>query len=179
MKNFVIGIALALVLTLGIVAFAESTPDATVPEAPAETATTDTTVPETPTESTDSTALQEALNAYNQARSSTYTENLEAELKGYVESGKLTQEQADLILNYYKEQQSLRNGVCPNCGYQFQNGGKGGHMKGGKGGFGGKGDRGMMGMYSQQPAQDNGSAQGMSFLPDAQTIPDFTGDDFI
>ena len=48
MKNFVIGIALALVLTLGIVAFAESTPDATVPEAPAETATTDTTVPETP-----------------------------------------------------------------------------------------------------------------------------------
>ena len=139
MKNFVIGIALALVLALGIVAFAETTPDATVPEAPAATTTTDTTVPETPTESTDSTALQDALTAYNQARQSTYTENLEAELKGYVESGKLTQEQADLILKYVKDQEALRNGVCPNCGYQFQNGGKGGHMKGGKGGFGGRG----------------------------------------
>ena len=139
MKNFVIGIALALVLTLGIVAFAESTPDATVPEAPAETATTDTTVPETPAKSTDSTALQDALTAYNQARQSTYTENLEAELKGYVESGKLTQEQADLILKYVKDQEALRNGVCPNCGYQFQNGGKGGHMKGGFGGRGGRG----------------------------------------
>ena len=139
MKNFVIGIALALVLTLGIVAFAESTPDATVPEAPAETATTDTTVAETPAKSTDSTALQDALTAYNQARQSTYTENLEAELKGYVESGKLTQEQADLILKYVKDQEALRNGVCPNCGYQFQNGGKGGHMKGGFGGRGGRG----------------------------------------
>ena len=139
MKNFVIGIALALVLTLGIVAFAESTPDATVPEAPAETATTDTTVPETPAKSTDSTALQDALTAYNQARQSTYTENLEAELKGYVESGKLTQEQADLILKYVKDQEALRNGVCPNCGYQFQNGDKGGHMKGGFGGRGGRG----------------------------------------
>ena len=103
------------------------------------------------------------------------------ELKSYVASGKLTQEQADLILNYYKEQEALRNGTCPNCGYQFQNGfGKGGHGMGGRGMKGGKGGRmfGGMNMPGQQPSTQSGTdsqASGTAFEFGAQTIPFMDG----
>lgn len=118
--GFMIAMTLMLALLIGAVAMAENAE----PEMPA----IEQTQPEqTPAQSDTSTALQDAFKAYNDAKSSSCQDDIEAELKGYVEAGKLTQEQADLILNYYKEQQALRNGTCPSCGYQFQNGyGKGG-----------------------------------------------------
>ena len=131
--------------------------------------------------SSDNTALQDAFDAYRAARQSDQQEELEAELKSYVASGKLTQEQADLILNYYKEQEALRNGTCPNCGYQFQNGfGKGGHGMGGRGMKGGKGGRmfGGMNMPGQQPSTQSGTdsqASGTAFEFGAQTIPFMDG----
>lgn len=199
MKHFFSGMLIAFmlvaVLVTGVIALAENTepeapdlpsveesqPEQVQPEQDAQQPAADT--------STDNTALQEAFDAYRAAKQSGRQEELEAELKGYVESGKLTQEQADLILNYYKEQQSLRNGTCPNCGYQFQNGkgmGKGGRMNGGRGMKGGKGGRmnGGHGMFNQQPStqmpapnqqQADGQADGTSFLPYAQVMPDMSG----
>ena len=120
-------LALALALALGVTALAEA-PE-TAAEPPAADATTSATG------NTD-TALQEALNALAAARVAGRQNSLEAELKSYVEAGTLTQEQADLILKAYQDQQALRSGTCPNCGYQFGNGaGKGGRMQ--NGGFGG------------------------------------------
>lgn len=166
MKQFYSGmlitLALVLAIVMGVVAMAESAePEAALPpaveEAPAASAGDD---------ASDSAALQDALNAYNEARRSAQTEDLEAELNGYVASGKLTQAQADLILKHYNDQQSLRSGVCPNCGYQFSDGtgfGKGGRMNGGKGGRGGMrgfGSRSVNGQNSQnsQSGQANGAA---------------------
>lgn len=185
MKHFIhgmmISLALILALVLGVAALAENAE----PEVPELPAVEDAQAPATDgaaTDSTASTALQDALNAYDSARQSARQENLEAELKEYVEAGKLTQEQADLILNYAREQQALRNGTCPNCGYQFRNnangrGGKG--NRGGKGGFGGKGNRGgMFGMNGQQPfagmngqAAPDANADGAAYMPDAQAVP--------
>ena len=188
MKHTFTGMMIALMLVLALVIGAVALAENAEPEIP-ETPAVEQTQSEAPSTDTaaDSTALQDTFKAYNEARSSSHQEELEAELKGYVESGKLTQEQADLILNWYKEQQSLRNGTCPNCGYQFQNGqGKGGRMNGGFGGKGnrmggGKGGHGMMGQLpsqSQQPAQ-NQSADGMAFVPGIQAVPDMTGDEGI
>lgn len=182
----IIALTLALALVIGVVALAENAEQ----EAPAieqpqpEQTPAEPDAPATDAAS-DSAALQEAFKAYNEAKASSHQEALEAELKEFVASGKLTQAQADLILNYTKEQQSLRDGVCPGCGYRFQNGqGKGGRANGGfgsrggraNGGFGGKGGRGRMG---QQPAegQDNGGANGMSFVPGVQAAPGMTGDE--
>ena len=172
-SGILMALALIMMIVIGVVALAEGpgseTPD--IPEAPA----TETTA--------DSTALQDAFKAYSEAKTSSYQESLEAELKAFVEAGKLTQEQADLILNYYKEQQALRDGVCPNCGYQFQNSqGRNGRMNGGFGGkgsrnngmFGGKGGRGMMGQIPSGN-QDNGSANGTSFMPGSESLPAMTG----
>ena len=184
--GMMIALMLVLALVIGAVALAENS-EPEIPETPAveqnepEQLPAESDAPVTDV-SADSTALQDAFKAYNEARSSSHQEELEAELKGYVESGKLTQEQADLILNWYKEQQSLRNGTCPNCGYQFQNGqGKGGRMNGGKGnrmggGFGGKGGRGMMDQKPSQ-SQSTGNADGMAFVPGIQAAPDMIGDE--
>ena len=124
---------------------------------------------------TDDTALMDAFKAYREAKSSSHEEALETELQGYVESGKLTQAQADLILNWYKEQQAMRDGTCPNCGYQFQNGfgGKGGRMNGGMNGMSNMGGRGSMGgrmngmngMNGQQPMMGQGGMNGMKAQP--------------
>ncbi len=184
MKHFFSGMMMALALVtaliVGVVALAESA----APEAP-ELPSIEEAQPETeqqPAEAaTDNSALMEAFDAYRAAKQSTRQEALEEELKGYVESGKLTQEQADLILNYYKEQEALRNGTCPNCGYQFQNGfGKGGHGMGGRGMKGGKGGRmfGGMNMPGQQPSTQSGTdsqASGTAFEFGAQTIPFMDG----
>lgn len=168
MKHFTIGMLIALTLVvalvLGVAALAET---AEAPELPAAGDTQETA----PAESADNDALQAALNALYNARSESRTESLEAELKGYVEAGKLTQAQADLILNYEKERQSLKNGVCPGCGYQFQgntgrmNGGrggrKGGRMNGGmNGGMRGMGQMGQMDNTAYMP--DEMSAYGLS-----------------
>ena len=151
LSGIVIALSLALVLVLGVVALAENAPQThelpaasdlqTPTEAPeAEPATGDSAQA-----AQDDTALQEALQAYRAAKDSTREQALQDELDGYVAAGKLTQEQADLIMKYYKERQSLRNGTCPGCGYQFQNGmnGKGGRMNGmgGMNGMNGRGGR--------------------------------------
>ena len=186
MKHFfsgmVIALVLALVLVVGVVALAENAPQ--TPELPAAgDLQAPEEAPETPADSAtaDDTALQEALNAYNEARQSSHEQSLQDELDGYVAAGKLTQAQADLIMNHYKEQNALRNGTCPNCGYQFQNG-KGGRMNGGMGGrMGGKGGRmnGMGGRGDFGRQMMPGQADGTSAQSDLQFAPGMTGDEDI
>ena len=164
MKQFYSGmlvmLALALALVLGVVALAESVEgEATQPAVTEEAPAAETPAAEASSE--DAAALQEALDAYNSARQSSRTESLEVELDGYVASGKMTREQADLVLKHYKDQEALRNGVCPNCGYQFQNNGgfgRGGRMNGGKGGRTNGGRGGMRG-FGQRPSQNQGGGQ--------------------
>ena len=177
LSGMVIALSLALVLVMGVVALAENAPQA--PELPAANA------PQTPEEApdnaqaSDDTALQAALKALQEARQSDHAQDLQAELDGYVAAGKLTQEQADLIMNHYKEQQALRNGTCPGCGYQFQNG-KGGRMngngRGGRGGFGGNGGS-MNGGFGGRMMP--GRADGMSAQADAQAAPQMESDEGI
>ena len=191
MKHFFSGMLIAFtlvaVLITGVIALAENAAPE-IPELPSvEESQSEQAQPEQDAQqpaagaSSDNTALQDAFDAYRAARQSDQQEELEAELKSYVASGKLTQEQADLILNYYKEQEALRNGTCPNCGYQFQNGfGKGGHGMGGRGMKGGKGGRmfGGMNMPGQQPSTQSGTdsqASGTAFEFGAQTIPFMDG----
>ena len=191
MKHFFSGMLIAFtlvaVLITGVIALAENAAPE-IPELPSvEESQPEQAQPEQDAQqpaadaSSDNTALQDAFDAYRAARQSDQQEELEAELKSYVTSGKLTQEQADLILNYYKEQEALRNGTCPNCGYQFQNGfGKGGHGMGGRGMKGGKGGRmfGGMNMPGQQPSTQSGTdsqASGTAFEFGAQTIPFMDG----
>ena len=191
MKHFFSGMLIAFtlvaVLITGVIALAENAAPE-IPELPSvEESQPEQAQPEQDAQqpaagaSSDNTALQDAFDAYRAARQSDQQEELEAELKSYVASGKLTQEQADLILNYYKEQEALRNGTCPNCGYQFQNGfGKGGHGMGGRGMKGGKGGRmfGGMNMPGQQPSTQSGTdsqASGTAFEFGAQTIPFMDG----
>ena len=127
MKNYIIGIVLALALVMGVVAFAETAEPATdsMPsvseEAPNEGAASE--APSTEAEKADNNAaLQEALGAYRSAQESKYVDDLTEELNGYVKAGTMTQEQVDLILNSVKERLAAKNGECPNCGYQFANG---------------------------------------------------------
>ena len=191
MKHFFSGMLIAFtlvaVLITGVIALAENAAPE-IPELPSvEESQPEQAQPEQDAQqpaadaSSDNTALQDAFDAYRAARQSDQQEELEAELKSYVASGKLTQEQVDLILNYYKEQEALRNGTCPNCGYQFQNGfGKGGHGMGGRGMKGGKGGRmfGGMNMPGQQPSTQSGTdsqASGTAFEFGAQTIPFMDG----
>ena len=95
MKNYIIGIALALVLVMGVVAFAETAEPSTDPvpavteEAPAEEAANDAAETE---KTDDNAALQEALEAYRSARESKRVDDLTEELNGYVEAGTMTQE---------------------------------------------------------------------------------------
>lgn len=182
-SGMLIALSLALVLVLGVVALAEN--DTQVPELPAAgdleaqaeaPAADDAQAPADEAQSTqDNTALQDALQAYREARQSSHEQELQDELDGYVAAGKLTQEQADLIMNYYKERQSMRNGTCPSCGYQFQNGNGGrmnGNGRGGKGGrmnggFGGRGGR----MNGDFGLNTPGTPNGMSAQPDMQAAP--------
>ena len=170
MKNYIIGIALALALVMGVVAFAETAEPATDPvpavteEAPAEEAAPE--APAAETEKTDdNAALQEALEAYRSARESKRVDELTEELNGYVEAGTMTQEQADLILNSVKERMAAKNGECPNCGYQFQNNAP--WMGGQKGQRGGRMMQGgqMNGQMPGNQAQPNGPMNGQQQVP--------------
>ena len=164
MKNYIIGIALALALVMGVVAFAETAEPSTDPvpavteEVPAEEAATDAAETE---KTDDNAALQEALEAYRSARESKRVDDLTEELNGYVEAGTMTQEQADLILNSMKERLAAKNGECPNCGYQFQNNAP--RMGGQKGQRGGR----MMwgGQMNGQMPQQNGPMNGQQQAP--------------
>ena len=164
MKNTIIGIALALALVMGVVAFAETAESATDPvpavteEAPAEEAAPEAPADEAP-KADDNAALQEALEAYRSARESKRVEDLTEELNGYVEAGTMTPEQADLILNSVKERMAAKNGECPNCGYQFQNNTP--KMDGQKGQRGGRMMQGgqMPGNQAQPNSPMNGQQQ--------------------
>ena len=148
--RIVLALTLVLALALGVAALAENVEaEPAEPEAPAAESA----------EASDSTALDDALDAYYAAKDDGRADELEAELKEYVAAGKMTQEQADLILNYYKEQQALRDGVCPNCGYEFQT--NGGFGRGGRMGKGGRGMGGMHGMGGMR-----GVPQGYAFGED-------------
>ena len=125
--------ALVAAMILSVAALAEG--NAETPEAPAIEETQPSEV-----QSAEDVALREALNAYCTARQESRLEALEAELNGYVASGKLTQEQADLILNYYKEHGSLHVVGRSKRGDAFQdsqgknNSGKGGQENASRGG---------------------------------------------
>ena len=176
MKNYIIGIALALALVMGVAAFAETAEPAADPvpavteEAPAEEA-----APAGEAEKADdSAALQEALEAYRSARESKRIEELTEELNGYVEAGTMTQEQADLILNNMKERMAAKNGECPNCGYQFQNdAARMGGQKGQRGGRMMQGGRmnGRQRPDAQSGATPNGQMPGNQAQPFGQQQP--------
>ena len=175
-SSMMIALALALALVMGVVALAENAEPSTGLPAAGDLQTPTEEPQDSATDTQDDTALQEALKAYDEARQSSQAQDLQDELDSYVAAGKLTQEQADLIMNHFKEREALRNGTCPNCGYQFQNGtGKGGRMNGGNGfGRGGKGMGGMGGMggrggYGRQMMP--GQANGMDVQPDMQAAP--------
>jgi len=111
-------LAMMLALSLGLTALAEGTADP-VPE----TSVTGTAVDEAQAKAN---ALNEALTAYSNAkadsRKQAYLDSLKQELDAYVAAGKLTQDQADLIYEYYVEQMTLQG----NNGQGFGRGGKGG-----------------------------------------------------
>ena len=161
MKNYIIGIALALALVMGVAALAETAEPATDPiPAVTEEAPNEGAAPETE-KADDNAALQDALEAYRSARESKCVDDLTEELNGYVEAGKMTQEQADLILNSVKERLAAKNGECPNCGYQFQNNAP--RMGGQKGQRGGRMMQGgQMPGYQTQP---NGPMNGQQQAP--------------
>ena len=187
MKHFFSGMLLALALVAALVVGMAAVAENAAPEMPALEATQpdqtqpdqaqtgqpqpEQTQPEQGAQQDDA-ALRQAYDAYRAARQSSRQEALEDELKGYVEAGKLTQEQADLILKDSKERESLRNGTCPDCGYQFKNGmGKGGRMNGMNGGMGrGKGGRGMFNGQQQggMQMQPGAQAESSAFLPEMQ-----------
>ena len=130
-------LALMTAICLSIAAFAEAAAEAPA----AETASADAA-------QASADALNEALTAYSNAKmESRKQESLDAlkqELDSFVEAGKLTQEQADLILKYYTEQMTLQqNGLGGGRGNGFGGG------KGGRNGMGFGGGRG--GRFGQQP----------------------------
>ena len=172
MKNYIIGIALALVLVMGVAAFAEATDPATdsVPAVTEEAAATEeaTEAPSEDPAEDEQKALQDALDAYRKAKQDKAVSDLEEELNGYVAAGSLTQEQADLILKNVKERMATKNGECPNCGYDLrgqrgatprqggQRGSKmGGQMNGQRGGQ-------MNGQQIPGGQQQNGQAPQMN-----------------
>ena len=111
-------LAMMLALSLGLTAMAEGT----VNPAP-ETGTVNDEA------QAKADALNEALTAYSNAkadsRKQAYLDSLKQELDAYVAAGKLTQEQADLIYEYYVEQMTLQQ----NSGMGFGRGGKGGQNR--------------------------------------------------
>ena len=172
MKKFV-GIALVLALALSTAAMAEGT---TEPVPATEIPTVEAQVPaeeaaEAPATEDEQKTLKEAMDAYRAAKQDKAVDNLEAELKGYVEAGSLTQEQADMILKNVKERVAEKNGECPNCGYQFSNGGKGqrgGMMDDQRG----RQQRdGMMGQHRGQRRGQFGQMPGQQMPQNGQPMP--------
>ncbi len=110
-------ILLALLLALSVAAFAEETADTLTEATPAAVTT----------ESAQAAAdvLAEALTAYQNAKADSRKEavlnSLKQELNGYVTAGKLTQEQADLILKHYTEQMTLQQNGSGRGGRGMQN----------------------------------------------------------
>ena len=130
-------IALALALALGTTAIAETAESVpTEVEAAADVSAEETEVEAAADVSTEEAGkqvnLEDALKALHNARIEACVESLKAELEGYVDAGKLTQEQADTILKQFSAQkQSQRNGQKHNrCGSQQNGKQKGQRMPG-------------------------------------------------
>ena len=147
MNKAMLALMLVLAMAFGAMAMAEAVP-AEPPtleaEAPAE-APADETAPAETAPADDSAALQAAMDALHNARQDKRQASFEEELQAYVAEGKLTQEQADLILNQYKARAEQRANKAQTRGQGRDMNGRGGRQgRGGKGGQGGCGmDRGM------------------------------------
>ncbi len=141
-------LALMTAICLSIAAFAEDaaeTPAETV--LAAETASVDAA-------QASADALNEALAAYSSAKAESrnreYLDSLKQELDGFVEAGKLTRDQADLILKYYTEQVTLRqNGPDGGIGGRGGRGSGFGNGRNGRNGMGFGGGKG--GRFGQRP----------------------------
>jgi len=111
-------IALALALALGTTGIAETAePVPTEVEAAADVSTEEAgdqaqvAAEETDSKTSEaSVTLEDALKALREARKEAKLNELKAELDKYVAAGKLTQEQADLILKQFSEKKDQRHG---------------------------------------------------------------------
>lgn len=152
-RNFwTILLAAMVALSLGTFALAEGTDPAAESAAPAVSAEEAPAASVTAEEAQAAAdALNEALTAYQNARLESRREAvldaLKQELDGYVAAGKLTQDQANLILQYYTEQLTLsragsrgKDGMGGYGGMQLDPGARqqSGFGKGGRGGRGGR-----------------------------------------
>ncbi len=143
MKPILMILALMLALSLGVTAFAEEEAAAPAAEPAAETSAASSALSDAQAEAD---ALKEAFEAYYKAKAETRQESvlnaLKEELDALVAAGKLTQEQADLILKYYAEQMAtLQDGA----GFgRNRNGGRGGNAFGSLPGSQGSGRNGNM-----------------------------------
>ena len=157
MNKTMMAMLLVLAMAFGAMALAETIPDEpstleavpaieTPAEAPAEAPATD-----------ENAALREAMDALRNARQSDRLAALEEELQKYVAEGKLTQEQADAILNQYKTRAEQRaNGQCDgDC--MNKNGRKG---------------RGGMGNGRMNGGMNRGGKAGRMNSASAQTAPE-------
>jgi hypothetical protein len=164
-------LALALALTAVVTSLAESTAETPSAASAAEAAQAAADAAQS-----EANALNEALEAYGKAKSESrrlsILTGLKEELDGYVAAGSLTQEQADLILNYYAEQLTLQqNGAGFGRGGRMKNDGtNGANGLGGKGGRGGRGGHGGSGRFG---LQQNGTEQGS--VPEAPVSTDASG----
>ena len=140
-------LALMTAICLSIAAFAEDAAEAPA----AETASADAA-------QASADALNEALTAYSNAkmesRKQEFLDALKQELDSFVEAGKLTQEQADLILKYYTEQMTLQQN-----GLGGGHGGRGGRGNGFGGGKGGRNGMGFGGGRGGRFGQQSGTVQ--------------------
>ena len=144
-------LALMLAVSLGALALAEGENDTTAATAAADALKQ---------AEENSQALTDALTAYNNAKQESRKQarlaSLKEELDGYVAAGSLTQEQADLLLNYFAEQIAQGNGQT---GGRGNRGGKG--MKNGQNGMNNQNvpQNGMNGMNGQTLPQNGMNGQ--------------------
>ena len=151
MKRMILAMTLVLALILGCAAIAEPTDPAqqaelVAPNPPESSLNGAQTAPEVdaapenapapqeeaaPEQSQESDALADALNALHDARSAKALEALQAELDEYVAAGKLTQEQADLIVKEFQQRQENGRG-CPQGDCRMRGKGQKGNRMGGQ-----------------------------------------------
>ena len=135
LKKLLCVMAALLSLALGFATLAETSDDALdSSQVQVETETADT--------QSEAEQYQAAYDAYCAARQENALTDFESEVNAMVESGQLTQEQADLLLNQAHENYALSNGVCPNCGAQLSSGYGYGYGRGSGTGLGLGGGRG-------------------------------------
>ena len=183
MNKTMMAMLLVLAMAFGAMALAETIPDEppTLEEVPAIETPAEEPAQEPATD--ENAALREAMDALRNARQSDRLAALEEELQKYVAEGKLTQEQADAILNQYKARAEQRaNGQCDgDCmngrkgrggmGNGRMNGGMGrGNMGNGRmnGGMG----RGNMGNGRMNGGMNRGGKAGRMNNTPAQTAPE-------